>query len=230
MSTPLSYLVNRAAEFSTANAGIGASNYETIACIRREQRGIFAKTAVANRDYLAASATLQSTNASVSRVVSLIPPALPAPCARVLQLLIASTQTPVSIIDITDPNADLAPRGAIFGQTIVEVGNDWSAGPGAVAMLLYYIQGPIDLNPLGDLTQVISLPDDWNHLLVLALAAYYAHKDVGRDPAEIARLDSMYSEAQQDWISYVTEQGGAKTFRFRIPAPISGGQPGPNKE
>ena len=224
MSTTAQFILDRATTYSTANQGITTDPIEALMVIRKDQRTIFARCAAQNRDYFATSATLSASTGSAGRIMQ-----LPPNCARVLQLLIASTMTPVSIIDITDPTGDLAPRGSVFGQTIVEVGNDWSAAPGSVAMLLYYVQGPTDISPSGDLTQLISLPDDWSHLLVLRLALYYAGKDLGRDPQEIQRLDTQCQSAEQDFLSFITEQGGIKGNRFRIPTPSTGGQPGVNK-
>lgn len=209
---------------SPANQGVSSDPFDMIMTIRKGQRSVYAMATQANRDYFATNASLTSTTGTAGRVVS-----LPTNCGRVRSVVLTATQTPISIVDIEDMNGELSPRAFIFGQQLVEVSNDWSASPGPVAILLYFVQSPTDLDPFGDLTQIISLPDDWSHLLILDLATYLAHKDPARDPAEVERLEQMSASAQQDFVSFMTEQGGVKSMRFRLPSPMSDGAPAANK-
>jgi hypothetical protein len=120
-------------------------------------------------------------------------------------------------VDIQDLEAELAPRYYVLGNTIYEVSNDWSAASAAVSGTLTYVRQPATLSVTGDLTQTLTLPDEFTDMLELRLAHYLAHKDVGRDPAELERLEKMIAAQDENFVSHVAEFAGVESRRFNIP-------------
>ena len=207
---PVQYVVDRATSMSPENRGLTTDPTEMLSVVRAAQRSIYATAAKENRDYFATSVPLTSSAASAGRVV-----VLPDDCGRILQITITATQQPLSFVDVTDPLGELAPRAYIFGQSVVEVSNDWSASPGVVPLTLYYVREPVDLDPYGTLAQTLSLPQKWIHLLTYNLATYLAHKDPGRDPQEVQRCDQMESAAVQDFIGFY--HGTGRRQEYAVP-------------
>jgi hypothetical protein len=138
------------------------------------------------------------------------------PCGRILKFVL-NDGTEVSQVEFLDLEAELAPRYFVLGKKMYEVSNDWSGTAGTASGTLIYVRQPAVINVDGDLTQSLSLDDEFTDLLELRLAQYLAHKDVGRDPLELARLEKLVEAADETFVSHITQFGGVESRRFNIP-------------
>lgn len=220
MSTTCSDIVARAQAFSPSlNAPLASDSSVMLSRIRADQSSLYAKVADVNRNYFATTATITSSLGSTNRVFDVS--GLTPPVERVLKLVLADGRE-VSEVDPLDTDAELSPRFTVQGQTLREVGGDWGNAGSAISATLTYVQAPTPIDPTGTLGQAVSLADRWTDLLVLPLAMYLAQSDVGRDPAEIARLQSLADARLATFLDHVAHQGGVMARRFVYPTPNSG--------
>lgn len=224
----LQSIVDLAVGFSTANPGMAvlANTAQLIARMRADQRAIYTKIAERNRTYYLQTVGVTSNVAASGRVVDLS--AVTPPLERLLQLVLSDGRV-VSLVDILDLESELAPRCYVLGQQLVEVGNDYSPDASAINGTLYYVAAPTDLDTTGDLTQAMSLPTDWSDLLVIPLAQWLAAQDStqalqGGPPRddEIARLQTMYEETLETFLTYLDHYSGVPALRFDVPRPLHG--------
>ena len=216
MSTTAQDIVTRAQQFNTLNTGLTTDSAEMLSRIRADQQRIFTAIAGQTRDRFKTTASLTSSSGASGRVFDLS--AVTPPIERVLLLTLGDGRI-VSPVDELDPDAELAPRYFVRGQSLIEVTNDWGTS-GAKSATLVYVYGATTITPTGSLTQVITIPDEFIDCLVLPLAGYLAQKDPGRDPGEIERLAMMLDDAQQLFTEYLTNYGGIQSTRFVIPNPL----------
>lgn len=216
MTTTLQQIQDRAVAFSSANglASLVSDPSEIINRIAGFERDVYDLATRENRYFFAVAANVASTGGSSGRSIALS--GLAIPCGRILKLVLNDGRT-VDQVDVLDLEAELAPRYYVLGTTIYEVSNDWSGGTGAVGGVLTYVRQPSLLSTAGDLTQAITLPDEFADMLELRLAQYLAHKDVGRDPLELQRLDKMIEDQDENFISHVGQFAGVESRRFNIP-------------
>jgi hypothetical protein len=216
MTTTCQDIVARAQAFSPAmNAPLTGDTSVMLSRIRADQSALFSKAAEVNRDFFSVSATLTSSAGSASRTASI--GSLTPPVERILQLTLPSG-VDVNQVDPLDIDGELAPRYLAQGTTLREVNGEWGAS-GTVTLSLLYVQAPVDIDPTGTLNQVVSLPDRWTDILVLNLAQYLHHVDVGRDPSEGERLQALADARLQDFFNYLGHFGGVEARRFVIPTP-----------
>jgi len=215
MTTTCQDIINRAQAFSSSNGPLTVNGPIMLSRIRADQSALYSKMAEINRDFFSTTANLTSTSGGSGRSFSI--GALTPPVERVLMLTLASGV----LINQVDPlyvDGELAPRYISQGTTLIEVGSDW--GPsGTVSATLTYVQAPIDIDPNGSLAQTISIPDRWSDLLTLSLALYLFHGDVGRDPAEGERLQSLHDATMNDIFNYLGHFGGVEAKALIIPSP-----------
>ena len=185
--------------------------------IRADQKAIFSSVAAETIDFFQASQSLTSTSGASGRSFDLT--GLTLPLERILTATLQDGRL-MSAVHPMDVDAELSPRYTVRGTTLVEVSNDWGSSGSKTATILY-VYGPTDIDPNGNVTQVVSLPDYWTDLLVIPLAMYLFQKDPGRDPGEYDRLTNMNDEKQQAFMGYLKSFGGIESQRFIIGNPIS---------
>lgn len=216
MTTTLQQIQDRAVAYSSANglSSLVADTAEIINRIAGFERDVYDLATRENRFFFAVSAAIASTGGPSGRSIALS--GLSIPCGRILKFVLNDGRT-VDQVDIQDLEAELAPRYYVLGTTIYEVSNDWSSSAGAVNGTLTYVRQPSPLSATGDLTQTVTLPDEFIDMLEMRLAEYLAHKDVGRDPLELQRLEKMIANQDENFVSHVTEYAGVESRRFNIP-------------
>ena len=221
MTTACSTIVSRAQSFSPLNSALTTDRGEMLSRIRADQQMLFTSMAGLARGRFQASESLTSTNAASGRTFDLS--TLTSPLERLLKVVLQDGRE-VNQVDILDTDAELSPRYTIQGLSLIEVGSDWSSVSGTVSATFTYLTGATDIDPTGDLSQNVSVPDAWIDLLVLPLAFYLFQKDPGRDPNEGQRIQAMLDERQQAWMAYLTQYGGIETQRFLLPTPKQTGK------
>lgn len=216
MTTTCQQLQDRAVAYSSANglASLVSDKAEIINRIGTDERALYDLAARTNRYFFAVTTDITSTTGATGRSFALT--SLSPRVARILKIVLADGRE-VSQVDVQDLAAEFSPRYYVLGQTVYEVENDWSATSGAVAAVLTSVRLPVTLDTTGLLTQAITLPDDFADILELRLARYLAHKDVGRDQAEMTRLDEQISAREADFVSHITQFGGVEARRFIVP-------------
>ena len=217
MSTSCADIISRAQDFSPLNVPLTSDTGEMLSRIRADQKAIFSAVAAETIDYFQASQTLTSSGGSSGRTLDLT--GLTLPLERILTATLQDGRS-LSAVHPMDVDAELSPRYTVRGQTLVEVSNDWGAS-GTKSVTLLYVYGPTDIDPNGNTTQVVTLPDQWTDLLVIPLAMYLFQKDPGRDPGEYDRLTNMNDEKQQAFMGYLKSFGGIESQRFIIGNPIT---------
>jgi hypothetical protein len=218
MSTTCQAIVDGARKFSTLNAALTSDVQEMLSRIIADQQAVFTDVAGETRDRFQTTAGLTSSVAASGRVFNLAAVTTP-PVERVLTLVLADGRE-VNQVDVLDLEAEFKPRYLVRGQTLVEVLNDWNTASGAaVTATLTYVYGPTAINPAGDLTQLVSVPDPWIDLLTLPLARYLYQKDPGRDALEDSRLEALLTQRQAAFVAYLTNFGGIEARRFDLPRP-----------
>lgn len=215
MATTCSDIINRAQAFSSANEPLTGNGVVMLSRIRADQSALFSKAAEVNRDFFSTTASVTSTSGSSARSFAI--GSLNPPVERILKLT-KTDGTEINQVDPLDIEAELSPRFTTQGTSLVEVGSDWG-GTSTVDATLLYVQAPVDIDPTGSLTQVVSIPDRWADILVINLAQYLHHSDVGRDPAEGTRLQSLADARLQDFLNYLSHFGGVEARRFTYPSP-----------
>ncbi|HJQ96767.1 MAG TPA: hypothetical protein VJ826_00560 [Candidatus Polarisedimenticolaceae bacterium] len=220
MSTAVSDLITRALGYSVQNSdpALSGNSAEMIAVVAGFERDIYRVAAQDNR-FFVHTASLTSTSGSSGRTVDLTT-ATPA-IERLLRVQLPGGVW-LSIVDFEDPDAEIAPRGYVLGQTLTEYLSEWGAS-GTVTFSIDYGVKPATLDPTAALSQTVTLPDEYTDLLVLRLANYLATKDVGRDPAEAQTLDTLYQSRLQDVTASLFHFPGVVRRRFLAPNLIPGG-------
>lgn len=217
MTTTCQKLQDRAVAYSSANglASLVSDKAEILNRIATDERALYDLAARTNRYFFATTIAITSTSGASLRSFALT--ALSPRVARILKIVLADGRE-VNQVDVQDLEAEFSPRYYVLGQTVYEVENDWSSVNATVSATLTYVQLPATIDTTGLLTQTVTLPDDFVDLLELRLARYLAHKDVGRDPAEMTRLDEQIKAREADFLSHITQFGGVEARRFTLPS------------
>lgn len=216
------YVVTEAVAFSAANAALATNPVEMLSRIRAAQRVLFTKLAERSREYFVAETAITSTSGPSGRIFDLSQ--LTPPLERVLQIQLATGPT-LNQVDVLDQTGELAPRYYAQALMAVEVGTDWGIGGAAIQATLTYCYGPADLTPYaGDLTQPLSVPDQWIDILVGDLAAYLAHKDLGRENpqtpgADIANAQALADQRLAEFETFLDHVAGVRAMRLDVPKP-----------
>lgn len=221
MTTTAQQIIDRAVGRNTANrlGSLTSDNAELLHVIGSADSALRALVVANNRVFHQQKTTVTSTAASSARVVDLS--AVTPPVYRVLRVETAAG-VEIAPVDLQDTDAELAPRYYPKGRTLVEVGSDWNTTSAAAQTLtIYYVAGVTALSTSGLLTQTVSVEDEWAWLLDNRLAAYLAQKDVGRDPAEVEKLDQEYAQGTADYLAWVDNYAGTQADRFLLPSPQS---------
>lgn len=223
MSTSCQQIYVRAKQSSPSNADLLPTPGDVLARIEADQQALFASLASVARDRFQVVQTLTSTSGTAARIFDLSP-LTSRPVERILQLTLADGRE-VHQVDVLDVEAELAPRFIVRGQTIVEVGNDWSTAGGSITATLIYVYGPIklDVSATAQLGQLVGVPDEWADLLVLPLRIhfFYLREPNDRTPDELADMQQRLSDRRQAFLDYLTNYGGVRSDRFDIPAPAN---------
>lgn len=226
MATTCSTILTRAAQYSTANKGLTGDTQEMMRRLVFAQNRVMDRLASLNRFYYATTVTATSTAGASGRSIVLTPgvtnglPNGALPVGRLLKLTLPSG-TELNQVDVQDLNAELAPRYYPMGKRLYEVNSEWDASSAnAVVLTLVYVQRAALIVETADPnTTNVTLDDEFTDLLELDLAAYLAHKDLGRPPDEIARLEGAWESRFQDLLAYVDGIAGVSHHRFIIPSP-----------
>lgn len=220
MSTSVSDAVARAAGYSVqSDASLTQNTSEMIAKVNAIQNEVFSRVAAENR-FFASSVALTSSSGPPSRAIDL---SVQQSIERLFLVQMADG-TLVRPVDIEDTAAEIAPRYYVLGQTLNEVGTDWgNGGVGTVVFTVWFAFTANQLDPSGNLSQLLTIPDQHADLVSIRLASYLAGKDVGRDPTEIQRLDALYDARLSVVIDALTHYAGAVRRRFVSPNAFPGG-------
>jgi hypothetical protein len=217
VTTTLQQVQDRAIAWSAANGltSLTADRALIINRIAADERALFDLATRENRFFFATAVAVISTSGASGR--SIPTASLNPPVGRILKLELAGVADPIAQVDPQDTGGEFAPRFYLLGTTIYEVSNDWSASNGTVSGTLTYTKLPAALPTTGDLTQSITLPDEFSDILELRLARYLAHIDVGREDSELEQLDARIEEREADFVSHISKFGGVEAMRFKIP-------------
>ena len=221
MSTAIQDVLTRALGYSTQDnaADLYSNTSEIIAQVAAFERDIFRVAAAFTRNLVVqASSSFNSTNAAANRTVDLST-ASPG-VERIIRIQLGGVW--VSLVDLEDVDAELPPRAYLLGSTLTEVGSDWGA-TGVVALVIDYVVKPATLDPTSNLSQTITLPDEFADLLAIRLAHYLSIKDVGRDPAEAQELDTIYQTRLKSMLDALDHREGEARRRFLAPYIVPGG-------
>lgn len=217
MTTTCQFIVDRAKGQNLLNAPLVADTTDMLARIRAIQQRIFSSCAGITRDRFKTSVTGNSSSAASGRSLDLTQAAFSLPIERILQVKLASG-VEVNQVDELDVEAELAPRYFPRGTSLYEVNGEW--GPtGIVPLTVLYVYGATAISVTGNLSQNVSVPDEWTDTVVLPLAMYLHSKDPGRDPLEYERLEKLYTGTWTDFVGYLTNYSGNESRRFVMPAP-----------
>lgn len=217
MSVACADIYAAARAFSPRTPTVIPERYDILQRIRTDQQVLFTSLAGLTRDRFKTTTTLTSTTGATRRTFDLS--AVSPSVERILSVTLADGREAYQV-DELDPDAELAPRYIVRGQTLVEVGNDWNtASTAAVTATLSYVYGPTDISPTGAWTQTVTVPDQWVDLLVLPLALYLLNVDPVPSPAEEARVRALLEERQQAFATHLGQYGGLAATRFAIPTP-----------
>lgn len=226
MTTTVAQISDRAVDRNVANRGASLVPDDPILIreIDTYQQDILVRLAQDERIYNATSEVLTSTasGGGAARTIDLAD--LTVPCLRTLKLVREEDAEEIKIVDIRDTEAEYAPRATVAGTVVTEVYPDWDEGdPGTVDIRVHYIAGVAALNTAGATTQTVSIPDQFTDLLVNRFARYLCAKDQGRDPKEIAQLDSDYEARYAAFVSYLDNLAG--TQAAGLTPPVAGRKP-----
>lgn len=217
MATTCQQIQDRAVAWSTANGlqTLVGDRAEIINRIASDERGLFDLAASENAYYYATATLTTSTSGSSGRTIDTA--SLSPLVGRILRVDLASGEE-IRQVDLRDTDAELAPRYFVRGTTLVEVSNDWSASTGTVNVTVTYMRRPAVLDPDGALSQTVTLEDRFADLLEMKLAWYLAHKDVGREGAELQRLEQQIAARTAEYVRAIQQYAGAETRRFVLPS------------
>lgn len=220
MTTTCQQIVDRAKAASTLNKPLVVDRVEMLTRILADQQAVFTDTSTVSRDFFKLQEPVTATLAPSlgGRMVDL-ETALSRPLDRVLKITQAPhTSTELNLVDESDFDAEYAPRYFMRGTIVRELpGGEWGAGVADTTLYVLYTYGPTAIDPAGDLTQLVSIPDTWVDLLALPLAAYLVNKDPGRPDAEYDRLKGEADAIKARWLTFVRKRGGDKVSRFDYP-------------
>lgn len=216
MATTCQFVVDRAKAFNPLNASLAGDPVEMLTRIQQMQQRIFTAIGKLRRPRFTVLQSLSSTNASLNRSLNLA--VVVPPVERVLRVTLASSGLEVFQVSEFDPNAQIAPRYYVRGQSLNEYSNDWGAS-GVVTVNLLYVYGATPITVTGATSQVVSLPDEWADVLIVPLARYFHQKDPGRDPMEYERLGQQYVDVWNGFLSYLTNYAGDMRRKELLPAP-----------
>lgn len=217
MATTIAQLYVRARQSTPANATITSQPAEILARVEAEQQSLFSGLAAGTRDYFQASVSLTSSAGSSQRAFDLS--TLSLPVERILLVTLFDGRE-AHQVDVLDVEAELSPRYIVRGRSLIEVGNDWSAGTTTVSANVVYVYGPAPILVTGDFTQTITIPDTFADLLVLPLQQYLAQQRLPVPSDE--NIPAMLESRRDAFAAYLTNFGGIASRRFDIPAPMSG--------
>lgn len=212
------YVVTQAIAMSAGNKPpISGNTPEMLSRIRAQQRVVFTHCATRSREFLVTGVNLTSSPGTSGRILDLS--TVSPPVERVLQLSTAAGIT-INQVDPLDMAGELAPRYYPVGLTLNEVNAEWGAA-GTVAFQLLYVYAPLDINPTGSLAQPLTLPDQWVDILVGDLGAYFAHKDLARDPTgqETATCRALADSRMLELDAFLDSIAGARAWRTDVPRP-----------
>lgn len=221
MTTTCQQIVTLAVDASPLNAPLASDRVEMLSRIRADQQELFTRLAGLTRDRFQTSATIGSNSGSSGRIFTLT--SLSPVVERVLKLTLQDGRD-ANQVDVLDLEAELSPRYLVRGTTLIEVSNDWATVAGVVTATLIYVYGMTDIDPAGQLTQLVSVPDPWIDLLTLPLEMYFFQKDPGRDDAEYERLAANLGTFDDKtgrrgaFLDYLENYGGVESRRFIQPA------------
>jgi hypothetical protein len=222
MTTTCQTIVDRAKGFSLWNPSLAVNvNFDLLSQIKADQQQLFTENAGVTRDLFQTTVHLTSNSATFGRVFPIDPTSLAAltapPCERILRVDLDDGRQ-LSQVDIQDLGSEFPPRYTVRGKALIEVLNDW--GPtGAIGATLTYVYGATLIDPTGDLTQLVAVPDEWVDLLALPLAIYLHTKDPGRPADELQQLTQQLGMQQQAFTDYLRNFGGVEVKRFVLPTP-----------
>lgn len=224
MTTTCADVLTRAVALSVANQGLIDSNVtadvqETLNRINQLQTNAFTRFTAKNKVGFLGSAVRTSTSGNGGRTIDLsgVTPRL----QRIVRVTLPSG-VEVSLVDPNVPQAELAPRYYMQGETIVEVMNDWDTSTASAVSLTILASSratDLDVSATGALSQLVSVPDRYTSILVYGLGAYLAEKDVGREDEEVADLTAKSDAALDAWIESATLFGGVPVYSFEVPTP-----------
>lgn len=223
MSVTCTDVFTRAIALSDANQAFASlGNKEVLARLSLGQRMLNARLAQDNRLFYLTNVAATSTGGASGRVVDLAAaPFLTLPVERVVIAFLPDT-TEVSLVDVQDLGAELAPRMYAMGTKLVEVGSDWSPTSGPITLTIWYVYKQAALSLTGDLTQTLQVPDEFAPYFDYELGIYFNQKDLGRaqaDPDELKRLTAMQEASYQSLLQFLDHLHGTIQRRFALPVP-----------
>lgn len=214
---------NRALALNVANAGfVTLPAPEILARLNEAQAKLTARLAQDNRLYYMAHVAVPSTGGGAGRSIDLTQVAFAPPVERVVIIFLPDGSTEVSLVDIQDLDAELAPRAYAEGNKIIEVGSEWSATVGVVNLIVYYVTRQAAFNLAGLLTQTLTIPDQFATYFDYELALYFNGKDIGRAsaaPSEIQELTGKQEAVYQSFLQFLDHLHGTMQRRFALPVP-----------
>lgn len=225
MTTRVQDIVDRAAAANLLNAPLVTNKAEMLAKVRELQRELFTATAENSRNFFQTADTLISNVASSGRILDLSSGGpLTRPLERIVRVAFSTSDEEINQVDQMDLDAEYAPRYTMSGYTLTEVGNDWGVSALGVSVDVTYCYGPTDIDPAGELSQVLSVPDNWAELLTLPLQVYLIAKDPGRPDKEMEDAKAAAAEKSAKWFAFVQHYGGIEARRFSLPTPGESGK------
>lgn len=219
MATTVQDVVNRAKKMAVTNTSAELTNdsAEMIFQVQSFENELYQAAARAGR-YFYSSSTVASSAGAANRTV-----AIPATAERLVHVFLSGTpETLYSRVDREDPDAELAPRFYVEGQTITEVSSDWGS-TGSKSIVVGFAQAPAALTITGALTQTVSTPDRHADFLAIRLAEYLVRKDVGNDPSLIQSLKARGDERLGEILESLAHYPGVARRRFISPEPLPPG-------
>lgn len=197
MALTVQNIIDRAALRSNLNDATLVSSSGLITHIDLFQKRIFLTAARVNPDYFGVegSTSVRASGATWSLAASPSASGIAAvSLATVITVVgavpLAPVGTTVNIVSLRNPNAGIAPRVYLRNKTISEYGGELSVdGSNYVSALkLWYSPLPTQLTAVSD---SVSVPDEFNDLLILPVARLLAIRD--QRPDEAAALDQEFA-------------------------------------
>lgn len=163
------------------------------------QRKIFVRAAQVNPDYYGTdvTVTLAANAADLSAIID-------AP-ELIQRIEIAdpgtsgyAAGTEVSVITMTDPDAELAPRVTLRRQRLASVGSDLA---GVVSLKIWYVHVPSPIAATEDGSTVLALDQPWDALLEVDLAGWIIGKATALAPDVRKTAIEMFAAESTDLMS-----------------------------
>lgn len=216
----------RALALNDANSTYSAlPNAEVLARLNESQAKLISRLAQEHRLYYLTHVLVPSTGGAGNRLIDLTQAAFNPPVERTIIILLppgTPGSVEVSLVDIQDIDAEMAPRCYAEGTKLIEIGSEWTPTPGVVNLTVYYVVRPAALNLAGDLTQVLTIPDQYATYYDYELGLYLNGKDLGRAsaaPTEIQELAAKQEAVYQSFLQYLDHLHGTMQRRFALPVP-----------